>query len=125
MTSVIPKEEFFMALSHFLPLNSDFIFNNPNSIWFSLACNKETIRFHRLPAPLELVFLWSHLREQQHFLIEALFVKYMIKRSIPIPIPDVGGIPYSKALNLHQIQLLHRLLLQLILIALQNVLFDQ
>jgi hypothetical protein len=32
------------------------LFNNPNSIWFSLACNKETIRFHRLPAPLELVF---------------------------------------------------------------------
>ena len=29
--------------------------------------------------------------------IEALFVKNIIKRSIPIPKPEVGGIPYSKA----------------------------
>ena len=29
--------------------------------------------------------------------MEALLVKNMINRSIPIPIPDVGGIPYSSA----------------------------
>jgi hypothetical protein len=51
----------------------------------------------------------------------------MIKRSIPIPIPDVGGIPYSKALrkssSINSVASSSPFAANLI--ALQNVLFDQ
>ena len=86
----------FMAKSHFLLLRLLFILTSLMSIFVLGVKNDKTSSSY---LSRRTFFSGRICGKNITSCIEVLFVNSIVSLSIPIPIPEVGGIPYSRALR--------------------------